>query len=40
MLHYVHQLVSNRACLLSAAEQVMYSAFLQLSVWKQLPAAA
>ncbi len=30
MLHYVHQLVSNCVCLLFAAEQVVYSWFLEL----------
>ncbi len=30
MLHCVHQLVSNCVCLLFAAEQVVYSWFLEL----------
>ncbi len=39
MLHCVHQLVSDFVCLLFA-EQVVYSGFLQLFHWKQLPATA
>ncbi len=35
MLHYVHQLLSDCVCLLFAAEQVVYSDFLQLFLWKQ-----
>ncbi len=31
----VHQLASNCVCLLSAAEQVVYSGFLQLFLWKR-----
>ncbi len=30
MLHYVHQLAANFVCLLSGAEQVVYSGFLEL----------
>lgn len=30
MFHYVHQLVTNRLCLLSGAEHVSYSSFLEL----------
>ncbi len=39
MLHYVHQLVSNCVCLLFAAEQIVYTGFLELLLWKQLRAA-
>ncbi len=35
MLHYVHQLLSNCVCQLFAAEQVVYSGFLQLFLWKR-----
>ncbi len=40
MLHYVHQLVVNCVCLPFGPEQVVYSWFLKLFLWKQLPAAA
>ncbi len=40
MPHYVHQLVSKCVCLVFAAEQVVYSGFLEIFHWKQLPAAA
>ncbi len=39
MLHYVHQLVANFVCLLFGARQVVYSGFLELFRWTQLPAA-
>ncbi len=40
MLHCVHQQVTNCVCLLFGAELLMYTGFLELFRWKQLPAAA
>lgn len=37
MLHFVHELVANCACLLSGTEQVVCSEFLELVFCKQLP---
>ncbi len=40
MIHCVLQLVSNCVCLLFDADQVVYSGFLELFLWKQLPCVA
>ncbi len=38
MLHYVYELVANFVCLVFGARQIVYSGFLDLIQWKQLPA--
>ena len=40
MLLYAHQLIANCVGLPFGNEQVAYSGFLELFLWKQLPAAA